>query len=179
MNRLSPQNKGFLLIYAVLISGIILTVGVGIIGTTLRTLQLASNGRESVRAFFAADAAVECVLHWDLAYDTEHVGGNPRTSTPFATSTASTAPSPGIYCVTNTNDISTSWQITEQTPTTATTKFDLRFVDGDGVSVNDPFAKVTVSKTNGGGNTEIIAEGFNSPDETYARRVQRTLKVSY
>lgn len=173
--RVSAADGGFLLIYAVLISGIILTVGLGIIGTTVRSVQLAANGRESVKAFFAADAAVECVLHWDLRFDTE----TNFTITPFATSTDSgdEVPTSGVFCD-GTDIAAQPWIISKQ-PTSATTVFTVTFNDGDANPDNNPFANVTVSKTGSGGNTEIVAEGYNSPLATYGRRVQRTVNVQY
>ncbi|MBI1975434.1 MAG: hypothetical protein HYS59_00340 [Candidatus Vogelbacteria bacterium] len=162
--------RGFLLIYAALISGIILTVGTGIIGITVRALQLSSSGRESVRAFFAADMAVECVLFWDLRYELAS-----RAVSPFATSTASTPPTSGIEC--NGTDIAALWSVNAG-PSSAATTFSFTQNDGDGIPGNDVFTEVRVEKI-GTGVTTITASGYNTSDTTFLRRVQRTLVVQY
>ncbi len=61
------NNKdGFTLLLAVLITSIILSMSVGISVFIIRELLISSVGRESQKAFFAADSGVECALYWDL-----------------------------------------------------------------------------------------------------------------
>ncbi|MDP3988758.1 MAG: hypothetical protein Q8P93_00775 [bacterium] len=62
------HNKGFVLVYAVFLSGIILTIGVGALGLVLRGFQLATTSRDSQMALFAADSAIECVTYWDFKF---------------------------------------------------------------------------------------------------------------
>lgn len=57
-------NSGFVLLFALLISSILLATGLGISRIILREIFLASLGRESSVAFFAADTGAECALHW-------------------------------------------------------------------------------------------------------------------
>jgi len=60
------KNRGFTLLLAVLITSIILGMSVGISVFIIRELLISSIGRESQKAFFAADSGVECALYWDL-----------------------------------------------------------------------------------------------------------------
>ncbi|MBI5140301.1 MAG: hypothetical protein HZA94_02550 [Candidatus Vogelbacteria bacterium] len=57
-------RAGFVLLFALLISSILLATGLGISRIILREIFLASLGRESSVAFFAADTGAECALHW-------------------------------------------------------------------------------------------------------------------
>ena len=70
-------NRGFTLLLAVLISGVLLSIGLAIFNITIKELLLSSSGRDSQFAFYAADSGTECALYW------EQKGGG------FSTSTAS------------------------------------------------------------------------------------------
>lgn len=59
-------KKGFTLLLAVLVTSIVLGVSVGFSIFVLRELRISAMGRESQKAFFAADSGAECVLYWDL-----------------------------------------------------------------------------------------------------------------
>lgn len=59
-------KRGFTLLYAVLISSILLAIGIAIFEITVRELRLSSVARESQYAFFAADSGIECALYWDV-----------------------------------------------------------------------------------------------------------------
>ncbi len=71
-------EKGFTLLIAVLISGVLLAIGLAIFNITIKEILLSSSGRDSQFAFYAADSGIECALYWDQ----KEVG--------FATSTTST-----------------------------------------------------------------------------------------
>ncbi|NQV93418.1 pilus assembly PilX N-terminal domain-containing protein [Candidatus Kaiserbacteria bacterium] len=73
----TQNNKGFTLLVAVLVSGVLLAIGLAIFNITIKELLLSSSGRESQFAFYAADSGTECALYWDQK------GGG------FSTSTAS------------------------------------------------------------------------------------------
>lgn len=59
-------SRGFTLLYAVLISSILLAIGIAIFEITVRELRLSSIVRESQYAFYAADSGIECALYWDI-----------------------------------------------------------------------------------------------------------------
>lgn len=60
------RKKGFTLLFAVLVSVLVLAVGASIISIALKQVILSGAGRESQFAFYAANTGVECALYWDL-----------------------------------------------------------------------------------------------------------------
>lgn len=62
MIQKTKQNKGFVILFAILISALVLTIGVGIFRITLKETILSSAARESMIAFFASDGGLECAL---------------------------------------------------------------------------------------------------------------------
>lgn len=66
-NRTRPlRSRGFVLLYAVMTSTIVLAVGVSIISIALKQLAISTLGRESQYAFYAANTGAECALYWDF-----------------------------------------------------------------------------------------------------------------
>ncbi|MEY2641077.1 MAG: hypothetical protein RL150_470 [Candidatus Parcubacteria bacterium] len=57
---------GFTLLFAVLVSVLVLAVGASVINIALKQVILSGAGRESQYAFYAANTGVECALYWDL-----------------------------------------------------------------------------------------------------------------
>ncbi|MBI5005114.1 MAG: hypothetical protein HZC03_00715 [Candidatus Lloydbacteria bacterium] len=60
------NNRGFVLLYAVLVASIALSIGISLYGITLKELLISSSSRDSQLAFYAADAGAECALYWDV-----------------------------------------------------------------------------------------------------------------
>ena len=60
------RRKGFTLLFAVLISSVLLAIGMGIFNIVYRELQLSGLTRDSDTAIFAADAGIECGLYWEF-----------------------------------------------------------------------------------------------------------------
>lgn len=71
-------NRGFTLLVAVLVSGVLLSIALAIFNITVKELLLSSSGRDSQFAFYAADSGAECALYWDQK------GGGFSTSTPVS-----------------------------------------------------------------------------------------------
>jgi hypothetical protein len=83
---MNKTNRGFTMLFAVLISSLLLSIGVAILDLTLKEFTLSSAGKASQFAFYAADDGAECALFW------EHHNPNPLSSigeSSFATSTDS------------------------------------------------------------------------------------------
>jgi Tfp pilus assembly protein PilX len=59
-------NKGFTILFAVLIASILLAIGVAIFEITVRELRLSSIARESQKAIYAADSGTECALYFAI-----------------------------------------------------------------------------------------------------------------
>ncbi|MEN9561271.1 MAG: hypothetical protein RIQ56_544 [Candidatus Parcubacteria bacterium] len=62
-------RRGFTLLLAALIASIVLSLGASIYAIATKQITLASLGRDSQFAFYAADLAAECALYWDLRHD--------------------------------------------------------------------------------------------------------------
>lgn len=58
-------NKGYTLLFAVLVSALVLSVGISILNISKKEFLLASSARESTIAFFAADSGLECASYFD------------------------------------------------------------------------------------------------------------------
>lgn len=65
-NEKIKNDKGFTLLFSILVSVLILSVGTSMISITLKQLILSGSGRESQFAFYAANTGIECALYWDL-----------------------------------------------------------------------------------------------------------------
>jgi hypothetical protein len=70
MNHLRPkhvfaQDRGVVLVIAILFSSVALAIGMGVYTRTYKELLLASFWKESQIAFAAADAGLECALYWE------------------------------------------------------------------------------------------------------------------
>lgn len=62
------MEKGFTLLYAVLISSIALTIGLGAFSLVYGELVLAGSARDAMIALYAADAGIECAAYWDYNF---------------------------------------------------------------------------------------------------------------
>lgn len=75
LRQSSQENQGFVILFAVLVSSIILLISVGMYSVVSKEVVLSSAARESQRAFYAADSALECALYADY----KGIGSPPQT----------------------------------------------------------------------------------------------------
>lgn len=61
-----PGEGGFVLLFAALITSMVLAISLGIFSLIIKEVELSGASRESQRALYAADAGTECVLYWDI-----------------------------------------------------------------------------------------------------------------
>ncbi|HAO65028.1 TPA: hypothetical protein DCQ44_03560 [Candidatus Taylorbacteria bacterium] len=61
----SLKQKGFTILVAVVTAGILLIIAMSIGAIALKEQVLATAGKESQTAFYAADSGMECALYWD------------------------------------------------------------------------------------------------------------------
>jgi len=171
MKKRKNEQGGFILLLAVLVTGILLAIALGVFAISLKEVILASYLKQSARAFSAADRMVECVLFWDHSYPQN---GLPYTV--FATSSDYVVPAnlSSATCNTGTaeqqlSDVSeTGWAVTSST-FYATTTFALSYSDGT-------CAEILVAK-NEFDELTATANGYNSCETNDRRRVQRTIEV--
>ncbi len=173
--KLMPRKTrmaGFAFLYAALVASIVMTIGLGLLGLTLKQEILSSTGRESIFAFYSADAGAECALYWDM-----QASGNPPSI--FATSSTDIlvpAPGSGAFCVGQ--DITSVWNITTS-PSAATTTFALNLSGGRCVAL-------TVAKFHNGLKTTIESRGYNDGavagtlcTSSNPKRTERAIRVIY
>jgi uncharacterized protein (UPF0333 family) len=178
-NNFLQKNKGYTLLFAVLVSSIVLSVGISILTISKKEFLLSSSARESKSAFYAADSGLECAV-FNLT------AGN------FSTTTGA---------VTNINCLGGSQSITVPSTDTANFKWDVSPLDTGGgtfifhvktISTN-ACAVVSVHKyyaydSDLGGLvpfTSIISKGYNlgwdsTPNTCSAaspKRVERALEM--
>jgi len=67
-NNNIKAKRGFTLLIAVLATSIILSISLGIFDVITKEIKLASLGRESQIAFYAADAGLECAFYWEIRH---------------------------------------------------------------------------------------------------------------
>jgi hypothetical protein len=63
---IASKKQGFTLLFAILVSVLVLAVGASMISIALKQVILSGAGRESQYAFYAANTGIECALYWDL-----------------------------------------------------------------------------------------------------------------
>ena len=61
----AKNNKGFVLLLAIIISTILFSIGIGMATIIYKELILAFTARESQFAFYASDTSSECILYFD------------------------------------------------------------------------------------------------------------------
>jgi len=156
------------MLFAVLVSSVLLSIGLSIFNLTVKELLLSSSGRESQFSFYAADSGVECVLYWDF-----------KGQDIFATSSSSRSPSPSNPdCAGTSINISPS----QTTSDTASTQFSFEIPNTLQSGVSAPYCTtVLISKSvnNNIVTTSIDSRGYNTCDVSDPNRVERALRVRY
>jgi hypothetical protein len=69
MRKSRVKERGFTVLLAALVASLVLSLGISVFSIAQKQLVLASTGRNSQYAFYAADTAAECALYWDLRHD--------------------------------------------------------------------------------------------------------------
>jgi Tfp pilus assembly protein PilX len=196
INKLKNNNrkKGFVMLFAVLISTLVLAVGISMISIALKQVVLSGSGRDSQYAFYVANTGAECATYWDLA-----------SSSVFRTNSNQATTDNGVKClgmtITDTNLNATGeicndqlnnyqqWCSWVDGSSTYKTKFRISY-EHPGIDTDDkrPYcADVIVSKEiiSGGpsdglvGTTTVTSRGYNTCDEANSRRIERALEFSY
>ncbi len=60
------DNKGFTIFIAMIIMATLLLISSSVVSLAVKQATLASAGRSSQAAFYAADSGIECALYWDV-----------------------------------------------------------------------------------------------------------------
>lgn len=158
MKKKIQKNKGFVILFAVTLSVILLSIALGVANIALREIKFGTSAKDTNEAFFAADTGAECALINDKSTANVFVDG-PSIGTPKECNS-----SPLVI----TSPTSLFWTLT---------------VSGLG-SAGQACAKVTVDKTIAG-KTSVIAKGYNNGGDAPGicikglNTVERELDVNY
>lgn len=182
------NKKGFTLLFAILVSILILAVGASIINIALKQVILSGAGRESQFAFYAANTGMECALFWDLNGATVDGAGVAKYIFPPPDSPGSRRDDLDSINCSGTN-ITTGSSIYSQSYTapwvTETNSTTFRIAISNSISGIDNTlycAEVTVDKEviNNAVYTTITSQGLNTCDpDSNSRAVQRGLVLQY
>lgn len=66
------KNKGFVILFAVMLSGIILAITIGVLNISYKEIKFSTSAKDTNDAFFAADVGAECALFYDRADRTKN-----------------------------------------------------------------------------------------------------------
>lgn len=173
----ATNSSGYALLFAILVTSILLSAGLGISNIIYKELLLSAIGKQSAIAFYAADTGAECALYWERNAPSGGSGSPPISAFPSNTNEANALRGRTAYCAERdiiakfTDDDNFNGKIVS-TETLAVTTFSLALESFN----SKPCALVRVGK--GGGVTLIESRGFNVPcDQTSnVRRVERALR---
>lgn len=62
----SQTNSGFAMLFAVLLSSVLISIGLSIFNISLKEVNIATSAADSESAYYAADSARECAIYWDI-----------------------------------------------------------------------------------------------------------------
>lgn len=148
-------RSGFVLLYAVMLSSIILAITLGVANISLKEINFSTSAKDTNDAFFAADTGAECALYYDKSTTSAFIDPSP----------------PSISC--NGNDVA----LTSNPPY-------WNFIVSQLGSERKSCAKVTVDKSDPT-STAIISKGYNDGGDAIdscdqgQNSVERQLEVSY
>jgi len=162
----TTYQRGFALLYASLIASLLTAMGIIMFNIAQKELLLASAGRESQFAFYAADTGVECALYWDFkhnAFDTSTTYTNPAYCGSGESARLKDFPNGSEGVFDGVNGLGG----------TAKTKF---YFESEGKCVY-----VTVQKNNSVPFTVIESFGYNTAcnQQTHPRRLERAVRATF
>lgn len=70
------QQSGFALLMALIVVSVVISIGLSLLDLTIKQLRLSTGAKDSESAFHAANAGVECLRYWRLAYASQFETGN-------------------------------------------------------------------------------------------------------
>ncbi len=178
----ATKESGFALLFAVLLSSVLISLGLSIFNISLKEIDIATSARDSAQAYYAADSARECAIYWDIVK-----GAIPACIDQSTADCGINVAATQITCAGNTVNVDLSG---------STDPASLNFVESglgyfsQNPMVNffkfssnplDPASDIYISKiynaTNGTVDTTIETFGHNS--QIAGRRVERGMSFSY
>ncbi len=156
IKTLKFNNKGYAVLFAVVVVSIISMIALGLSNSTYKQLVLSSLANDSQLSFFQSDTATECALYADNVLDMS----------------SSLPPSWSCGKDLNGNDMSFSISGTGDNYTTFSS------LSGQSIPCFD-FEVVKADDGTGLIKTNIFARGYNSCNKLNPKTVEREIKVTY
>jgi hypothetical protein len=169
----TAKNRGFAMLFTVLIITLILALAIGISDTTYKQAVLSGLAKDSQIAFYQADAAVECGLQYDLTNKAFPYKSSSDTSMANVPNQIPCGNDTAGNLKTLTRDDSVSYPNYYQ--------FFFSPQDND-YDASKPCMILLFNKTadqNGNVTSVVKARGFNICDTSNPRQVERALQVTY
>lgn len=165
LTRAVSGEKGFAMLFSVLVSSLLVAIGLSIFNITLKELTISTAGRESQIAFYAANSGMECALYWQFKQDA------------FATSTSDISRATDIDAKCNDSRVNGNAEIIFDNSNSATTEKKDVYVDT--ADTNGPCFDIRVERSASGGKlTTIIKSQGRNICATSGRRVERGLQAT-
>jgi Tfp pilus assembly protein PilX len=163
------KNKGFAILFAVLLASFLVTLGISIFSISLKEIQITTSIRDSQIAYYAADSARECALYWDAKKGAFPVAQINEEEFPDGNGKVS------LIC--NGNDISITFEKKDSDKYVSEVKDP--FFQASSTSSSTPTAKIQIIKifnpVNQSVQTSIESYGYNT--SIIGRRVERGIKT--
>lgn len=170
------NQRGFTLLFAVIISTLVLAVGASIISIALKQVILSGVGRDSSLAFYAANTGIECAFYWEV----KGVGGSPA----FPNSPVGSWTNPGAADCVGVNILSSgtdpdqgNFEVDAGSGGEDYTISTFRINNFKDSEDEDLEYCVDVSVAKRGIETIIESRGYNTCDENNPRRIERGLEL--
>jgi Tfp pilus assembly protein PilX len=161
------QQSGFTILFAVIVSALVLSIGLSIANITLKQIKISSLGRESQIAFYGADSGSECVLYYDLIEEA------------FATSSNSniSALPPTISCFNEDAAVIFDPSDPNQANTYAATST-IVFSGTSGICAKIQIGKSDTDMDGFSDKTSILSRGYNVCTNS-GRQLERGIRIRY
>lgn len=202
MKNNQKKNKGFVLLFSVLISSLVLAVGISVISIALKQVVLSGSGRDSQYAFYVANTGAECALFWDLAGDPGTIVNDNNSPVFSINGSDLKVPSAEVKCLTHwlRYDPNNPSQIDSQPQCPVGTSGDrdpalepgwcvlteglvtqtkFRIAYSDRSYCADVIISKTIDSTGLVTGTKITSRGYNTCDDQNPRRIERALEFNY
>jgi len=165
------MQKGFTIFVAIMVTGTLTLIAMGIIALVVRQSTIATSARASQAAFYAADTGAECAIYWD-AVGQAGVSAFATTSSITIQCNHDSAANPNNSAQRNLSNQFIIGHNTSNPGYAVSTFGPIHFYP------NQYCAQVTVYKYDNN-TTQIESKGYNTCDTTDPRRVERAVKVNY
>lgn len=161
---------GFALLFSVLLSSLLLTIGLSIFSIALKEMEISTATRQSIHAFYAADSGRECLYYWDLkTRNTPGLLYNVEAGRKIKCGETEYILAPGYNAIDNTDSLKVTSQFGSQ--------IDPVLVSGtDGPNFYMTIEKTRLNITSSKINTVINSYGYDTVGDD---RVQRALEQVY